>query len=104
MPAQVIAGWKPSGPSSYQFLTEGVEGIHVLSFKKAEQGDAYILRFQNLLDTCSAVKLPFTESIADVKECDLVERTKETKIEFGRDHFAVTMNPFEIKTMKLWFV
>ncbi|CAN7268798.1 DUF5054 domain-containing protein [Paenibacillus sp. LjRoot153] len=103
IPPQVTVGWNPAGPNTYEFLKEGVEGIHMLSFKKAEQGDAYILRFQNLLDMRLAVKIPFTESIANVKECDLVERTKETSVEFSSDHLAVTMNPFEIKTMKLWF-
>jgi alpha-mannosidase len=103
MPPQVTSGWKPEGPAGYRFLKEGVEGIHVLSFKKAEQGDAYVLRFQNLLDMRSTVRLPFTENIVDVKECDLVERTKETNVEFGSDHLTVTMNPFEIKTMKLRF-
>lgn len=104
MPPQVIAGWNPAGPAKYQFLKEGVEGIHILSFKKAEQGNAYILRFQNLKDERLAVELPFTEYLADVKECDLVERTKDTNVEFGRDHLSVTMNPYEIKTMKLWFI
>lgn len=103
IPLQVTSGWNPAGPKRYSFLKEGVEDIQILSFKKAEQGDEYILRFQNLLDLRTSVKVPFTESIQDVKECDLVERNKETVVEFNRDHLIVTMNPFEIKTMKLRF-
>ncbi|MDR6551693.1 glycosyl hydrolase-related protein [Paenibacillus qinlingensis] len=103
MPPQVTVGWDPAAPTSYQLLQKGVVGIHMLAFKKAEQGDAYVVRFQNLHDTCLAVRLPFTETIANVRECDLVERTLETKVEFGSDYLAVTLNPYEIKTMKLWF-
>lgn len=103
MPLQVRSGWNPTGPNQYGFLKEGAEDIHILSFKKSEQGDAYILRFQNLLDSGTSVKLTFTESVEDVIECDLVERHRETKVEFCRDHLSVTMNPTEIKTMKIWF-
>jgi alpha-mannosidase len=103
VPVQVTSNWNPAGPASYRFLKEGVEGVHILAFKKAEQGEAYVLRFQNLLDTRESVRLSFAESIADVKECDLVERNRDTDVAFGRDQFEVTMNPFEIKTMKIWF-
>jgi hypothetical protein len=103
IPLQTSSNWNPAGPKLYSFLKESVEDIHILAFKKAEQGDEYMLRFQNVLDVSTSVKLSFTESIQDVKECDLVERNKETVVEFSRDHLIVTMNPFEIKTIKLRF-
>ncbi|WP_173190573.1 DUF5054 domain-containing protein [Paenibacillus alginolyticus] len=103
MPLHVTSGWHPDGLKQYGFLKEGVECIHILAFKKAEQGDAYILRFQNLLNSRTTVKIPFTESINNVIECDLVERSMGTVVDYSRDHFTVTMNPFEIKTMKLSF-
>ncbi|NOU71747.1 DUF5054 domain-containing protein [Paenibacillus sp. LMG 31458] len=102
-PLHVTTGWNPSAPNQYRFLKEEVEGIHILAFKKAEQGDAYILRFQNVLDLHTSVKIPLVESIEDVSECDLVERIKETEVDFSNNHFTITMNPFEIKTMKIQF-
>ncbi|MCY9696104.1 DUF5054 domain-containing protein [Paenibacillus alginolyticus] len=103
MPLHVTSGWHPDGLKQYGFLKEGIECINILAFKKAEQGDAYILRFQNLLNSRTTVKIPFTESINNVIECDFVERSMGTVVDYSRDHFTVTMNPFEIKTMKLSF-
>ncbi|NOU84566.1 DUF5054 domain-containing protein [Paenibacillus sp. LMG 31460] len=102
-PLHVTTGWNPNAPIHYGLLKEEIDGIHVLSFKKAEQGDAYILRFQNLLDSQTSVKLSFHEAIQNLKECDLVERNMRPVLDFSREHFTVTMNPFEIKTMKIQF-
>jgi alpha-mannosidase len=103
VPLQVTYGWNPAGSNANGLFKKGTDSIHILSFKKAEQSDEYILRFQNLLDEWSVIKLSFIDSIRGVKECDLVERNKETVVDFDLNHLTVTMNPFEIKTMKLDF-
>jgi alpha-mannosidase len=70
--------------------------------KKAEDDDAFILRFYEYSNANDSVKVKLNSKIKKIYECDLME--KEIKeINFDEFEFAFSIKPFEVKSYKVFF-
>jgi alpha-mannosidase len=90
-------------PDDFSFIELDAENVIVECVKKAEQGDAYILRvYESMQCRCSA-GLTFGQPILRAAECNLMEE-EEIPVEYEHNRLVFTIAPFEVKTFKVWFV
>ncbi|MDZ7672050.1 MAG: glycoside hydrolase family 38 C-terminal domain-containing protein [Halanaerobiales bacterium] len=74
------------------------ENITIDSFKLAEDNKGYILRFHEFAGKKTNVKLSFNENINKIIETDLMENN----IKILTKSNELKLNPFEIKTLKIF--
>ncbi|MBE6369373.1 MAG: alpha-mannosidase [Lentisphaerae bacterium] len=80
---------------------EGDLRIEVL--KKAEKENALVLRLVEAKGKNSSGKLIFSQKPSRVVETNLMEWTEENIVEVSDLKAAITMKPFEIRTLKIYF-
>ncbi len=74
----------------------------VSTFKKAEDGNGYIIRLYNPQDKSINENLHFGKSIASAYECTPLEENINM-IATGDSTLLVSMNPYDIKTLRILF-
>lgn len=90
-------------PQAFRFAGVDAEHVVVETVKKAEQGEAWIVRLYECQQSrAGRVRLRFGLPIARAAECNLVEE-EERPAEFQGEALFFPIQPFEIKTFKVWF-
>ncbi len=91
-----------SAPSSWDLLSEDLDGFAVLTFKPADDKQGYILRISDIKGSARSVTIKIKLALAEVWLCDLVER-KHTKLLTSKDDYGVQIQinteAFEIHTI-----
>jgi alpha-mannosidase len=91
-------------PAYYQFASVDTDHVMIETVKKAEQGDALILRvFEYKQCRSNKVSIHFGHEISKAFECNLAEEG-EDEVNYQGQTLSFSMNPFEIKTFKVWFI
>jgi alpha-mannosidase len=104
----LIPGFAPSNPSGsvpgeLQFASVVPDNVILETVKKAEDGDAWILRVYEFKQCrTQAGSLQLSMAIRKAVECNLIEQD-EKPVEWHDRTIQFTMDPFEIKTFKVWF-
>ena len=76
--------------------------IIIDSFKLAENSDSYILRFHEYVGQNTEIKFSFNKNINKIIETDLMENDIEVLTK--TNELKINIRPFEIKTLKIFFV
>jgi alpha-mannosidase len=95
----------PSGklPGQARFASLECDHVIVETVKKAEDGDAWIVRlYENQQRRSKHVRLSFDLPLLHALECNLVEED-ENVCEYDENSISFDILPFEIKTFKVWF-
>lgn len=103
-PLKVMMEFKPvvhTKNSVYSLIRKDIEGVKILAFKPSEEGNDYILRFQDVLGENRSIDLSFQQTIKEMVECDLLENELNKIQLFDHDTVAINVKPFEIYTLKL---
>jgi alpha-mannosidase len=101
--AVLPAGKKGSLPPVYAFAELDAGQVIVETVKKAEQGEAWIVRvYEYQQSRSNQVTLKFGQRIQRAVECNLIEE-EDRPVEFAGDSLRFPILPFEIKTFKIWF-
>ena len=74
------------------------QGLELSVLKKAE--NAWIIR---IIETHGRVSSGSIELSGEIAECDLMEWKELSKREMVSGSFEIKLNPFEIKTFKLFY-
>ena len=85
---------------AYSFLSVDQDNVVIETAKMAEDGEALIVRLYECYNKRSKVTLTCGESIAEASECNLMEE-KDTPAAYTEHTVALTMKPYEIKTIKI---
>jgi alpha-mannosidase len=104
----LLAGVAPAStggslPACHEFAR--VEADHVLleTVKQAEDGDGWVVRLYEFKQCrSSAVQLAFGQPLRRAVECNLVEED-EQPVAWEGSTLTFPIQPFEIKTFKVWF-
>lgn len=89
-------------PDRHAFLTCPDKNIIIETFKRSEDGEAYILRLYETCNTTTHTRIRFALPFTKAEECDLLENPIKEPIAESADTLAFTIKPFEIKTFKLY--
>ncbi len=90
-------------PPEFQFVEVDAANVIIETVKKAEQGEAWILRlYENEQSRLADVHLRFGRPLLRAAECNLVEE-EETPVFFNENSLTFSIAPYEIKTFKVWF-
>jgi len=101
--ATLPAAQKGSLPGEFSFARTDADHVIIETVKKAEEGEAWIVRvYEYKQCRSSAVHLQFGRPIRQAAECNLVEE-EDQPAAFDEDTIIFGINPFEIKTFKVWF-
>ena len=76
------------------------QGLELSVLKKAEKEDAWIIR---IIETHGRVSSGSIEVSGEIAECDLMEWKELSKREMVSGSLDIKLNPFEIKTFKLFY-
>ena len=76
------------------------EGLELSVLKKAEKEDAWIIR---IIETHGRVSSGSFELSGEIVECDLMEWKELSEREMVSGSLDIKLNPFEIKTFKLFY-
>ncbi|GGI46665.1 hypothetical protein GCM10008018_18230 [Paenibacillus marchantiophytorum] len=104
-PVKTVRGFQGSAARS-SLLTAGTEGIVLLAFKVAEDGNGYVLRLQNAWNEPHHAELAFACELASAHACNLLEEP-EAQLDVRAEaasRLAVKFAPKEIITIKLQFI
>lgn len=94
---------KPALPASASFVAAGQANIVVDTVKKAEDGNAVIVRFHEAHGARGPADLRFCRTPKTVHECDLMEEN-DTPVPVAPDGTVrLQVTPFEIRTLKVVF-
>lgn len=96
---------QPQGrlPQDHSFVRTSQDRVLVETIKQAEAGEAWIVRvYETKQCRSNAVMLNFGRTIARAVETNLVEEGERTVGHDGRT-LTFPIQPFEIKTFKVWF-
>ena len=95
-------------PGQQSFLSLDTEGVVLSAFKKAEKGDAIIIRFYNTTGQTKNAQLNFFKKAKDVKAVNMNEECTDGLPEVkwdinkaGQTSMQVPMRPFQIVTIRL---
>ena len=80
-----------------RFCTVSNPNVVVEAVKKAEDGDAFVIRAYEAGNSRGPVELGFAFPVASVQECNLVER-QVADVPVKHNSVTFTIQPFEIKT------
>lgn len=75
------------------------ENVMIEVIKKAEDTDHLVLRMYEYHNKTTKATIEFYKEIAEITECNLMERDLET-LEADGNKISFTIKPFEIKTLK----
>jgi alpha-mannosidase len=88
---------------SCSFFSGLAEGIEILTFKKAEDDDGFILRLREILGRSTACKLKCCiKEIKKACRCLVTEEIIE-EISMADNIVPVNFNPFSVETIRLRF-
>ena len=94
-------------PSEQSFLSIEPEGVHLSAFKRAEQGDALIMRIFNTTADSKNVSMNFFRPATNVQAVNMLEEQAEGlpevtwNVEDGRTRIGLTLPPFRIVTLRV---
>ncbi|HET6595282.1 MAG TPA: alpha-mannosidase [Anaerolineales bacterium] len=100
-----LAAANPQGdlPASHTWAEVDTDHVVLETVKKAEDEDAWIVRLYECKQYRSnAVTVTFGEPVRKAVECNLLEE-EETQVDHQDHKLTFPINPFEIKTFKVWF-
>ncbi|MGL4760247.1 MAG: alpha-mannosidase [Sarcina sp.] len=86
-------------PSNLSFVKVNAENVMIEVIKKAEDSDHLVVRMYEFHNKRTNVTMEFYKEIAEICECNLIERDLEV-IEAKGNKVDFTIKPFEIKTFK----
>ncbi|MFC5449535.1 glycoside hydrolase family 38 N-terminal domain-containing protein [Paenibacillus aestuarii] len=99
----------PLSEGAVDMLAHDLEGMAVISFKPAEDGEGYILRLREWTGEKRAVTVSFTDRVQAVKKTDLLERDVDGwdgqslafSQESGGKQVRFVSNGFEVHTLRV---
>jgi alpha-mannosidase len=87
-------------PAAHSFVSLEPENLVLTALKRAEDGDAWILRFYEFAGKPTQARVRLPQTVGRAHEADLQEKVeKELPVKGSEVEFAV--RPFEIKTLRL---
>ncbi|NWQ39204.1 alpha-mannosidase [Bacillus sp. EB106-08-02-XG196] len=89
-------------PASYQFAEIGQDNVLLETVKKAEDGDAILIRFYEYKQYKNKINVSFAKPIKKAVECNLIEEA-EKEADYQNKNLSFSVSPYEIKTFKIWF-
>lgn len=89
-------------PRRYEFARVDVDHVIVETVKQVEGERAWIVRLYEYKQARGNVNLLFAQPIQRIIECNLIEQDLK-EIEPDENRIAFLIEPFEIKTFKVWF-
>ena len=89
------------GDAVKSFISVSASNVPLEAVKKCEDEDAYIVRFVEKTGARTDVTVDFFSDIAEVSECDLLERNDVAFDGFEGNKLSFAINPFEIKCFKV---
>jgi alpha-mannosidase len=90
-------------PSSYSFANTDADHVMIETIKRAEDGDGWIVRMYEYQQSRNhKLTITFGRPLARAVECNLLEE-ETAPVSFDRQHIMCVVNPYEIKTFKVWF-
>ena len=89
------------GDTSRSFIAVSADNVTLEAVKKCEDEDAFIVRFVEKTGRRTDVTAELFGEIAEVAECDLLERNDVPVDTFSGSALSFTANPFEIKCFKV---
>ncbi len=89
------------GDAVKSFISVSASNVPLEAVKKCEDEDAYIVRFVEKTGARTDVTVDFFSDIAEVSECDLLERNDVAFDGFDGNKLSFAINPFEIKCFKV---
>jgi alpha-mannosidase len=104
----LIPGYAPANPSGslptgIQFASAAPDHVFIETVKRAEDNNACIFRIYEFKQCrTSSAHLHFSLPIRNAVECNLIEED-ETPANWHQNTLSFAINPFEIKTFKVWF-
>ncbi len=102
-PFQVRELKKQTGklPEAYSLVTTEAENIVIDTLKKAEDGEAYVLRLYECFDRRGKVKLTFGFEAARVFLCNMLEE-EERLLDENCEKLTLPVKNYEIVTLKIY--
>ena len=90
-------------PAAYTWAEVDTDHVVIETVKKAEDDDAWIVRVYECKQYRSnAVTISLGHTINRAVECNLLEE-EETPVAYQENRLRFAIQPFEIKTFKIWF-
>ena len=90
-------------PERFSLARALQDGVVIETVKRAEDGDAWILRlYESHGRRHAAARLEFGLPLRQAAACNLLEEVT-APLDFSTDTMAFPLGPFEIRTFKLWF-
>ncbi len=102
VPISVRAAGRGGLPPEYSFLKISPDNFILSALKKAEDSDEVILRFFETKGEATEAKVELFRAIKRLTLVDLLER-EEGEVPFEGNQFSLSVNPFEIITLKIRF-
>mgnify|MGYP002674731924 FL=1 len=87
---------------AYSFVSVNRSGVVLDAFKKAQDGDGYIMRVFEAFSSRGSCKITLPKEIKSVCECLMTEQGSEAVRSDGRT-FEFFINPNEVKTFRIKF-
>ncbi len=98
----VKAGHGAAEAKALRFCSVSNPNVVVEAVKKAEDGNAVIVRFYEAGNTRGQTTLTFDRRVKQASECNLLEEG-DAPVKTRRNSVTVPVAPFEIKTLKIVF-
>ncbi|HOO26822.1 MAG TPA: alpha-mannosidase, partial [Lachnospiraceae bacterium] len=87
-------------PEAYSLVSVDAENAVIEVVKKAEEGDALIVRLYETYNKRTAVNMTFSEDIKKITECNMLEE-EEAELPFDKKTASFILKPYEIKTCRI---
>ncbi len=100
--ASVVIKTESKGELEHSFVRVSADNVPLEALKKCEDEDAYIIRFVEKAGRRTKVDVDFFAEIAKAAEVNLLEREDVEHIGFEGSQLYFEIDPFEIKTFKLF--
>jgi alpha-mannosidase len=88
-----------SGP----YFEISTEGVCVEAFKRAEDGDGYVLRLVEYFGRRGAVDVKMPFALESIEPCTVIEKPSDEKAALEGDGFSFDRRPFGIHSFRLRF-
>jgi alpha-mannosidase len=90
-------------PTSYRFAEVHSEHVMLETVKKAEDGEAWVIRLYEFKQSRSrSVDVEFEKLLLNAVECNLMEE-EEQPVRWEGNRITFPTGPYEVKTFKVWF-
>jgi alpha-mannosidase len=93
---------KSGGEVKSSFISVSAANVLLEALKKCEDEDAYILRFVEKTGRRTKTEVSFFADIERMTECNLLEREDVSFDTFENGRIEFEIDPFEIKTFKIF--